>query len=392
MTDRSVRNLANLRRSGSTARVLNLLKVWEEHGQTEDWARAPLFQTPRLNRGLILKHRLRRDELDNFHVHRHVATKVILPIDDKDLRAGGRFLFVDEIDFDRIMRQALGIGVGHPDRHMLELIAEMPSLDPFILREQLRRHGLHPAPCYFSVSPADMTSMDLFVQGQILPLVRLSVGDVQMDAVDSPIARLANLILCTTARDDLSVLGEALKLKPDQYDDAIFSWKGFLYYKWVLTSVSGKVRTVSDSVRTVTPYGRATSAQSSDIDRARQSLRRRMVETWDDAAALLRVYDLAFRRLTHDNDPTAFRDFLLDAPLLFARLGEQLGAVQHIVSFWAYRFEARRMPPDAAELLDLFGDFENSLPVSTRLKLPEVPTNATAPIAWSGGAIGTRAA
>lgn len=384
MTDRSVRNLANLKRSGSTARVLNLLKVWEEHGQTEDWARAPLFQTPRLNRGLILKHRLRRDELDNFHVHRHVATKIILPIDDKDLRAGGRFLFVDEIDFDRMMRQSLGIGIGHPDRRMLELISELPSLDPFILREQLRRHGLHPAPCYFSVSPADMAAMELYVQGEILPLVQLSFGDVPRETVDNPIARLSHLILSTTARDDLSVLGEALRLRPDQYDEALFSWKGFLYYKWVLSSVSSKVRLVSDAVRTVVPHGRANGEQSSDIDRARQSLRKRMVETWDDAAALLRIYDSAFRRLTHDGDPSAFREFLLDAPLLFSRLGEQLGAVQHIVSFWAYRFEARRTPPDAAELLDLFGDFENSLPASTRLKLPDASANATPAKAWSG--------
>ena len=36
MTDRAVRNLDHLRRSASTARVLNLLRVWELHGDSRD--------------------------------------------------------------------------------------------------------------------------------------------------------------------------------------------------------------------------------------------------------------------------------------------------------------------------------------------------------------------
>ena len=64
MTDRTIRNLAHLGRSASTARVLNLLKIWFEHGYEPDWAERPVFQTLALNRSLIIKHRLRRDEVD----------------------------------------------------------------------------------------------------------------------------------------------------------------------------------------------------------------------------------------------------------------------------------------------------------------------------------------
>ena len=361
MTDRSIRSLTNLQRSASTARVLNLLKVWEDHGHTEEWARAPLFQHRMLNRALILKHRLRRDEIDVFRVRRHVATKIILPIDDRDLRAGGRFLFVDQIGFDRALEQTMGIGIGHPDRRMLGLLAELPGFDPFLLREQLRRHDLQPAPCYFAVSAADMTSMDIFVQEEILPLVRLSLGEAGLPVEGNPVARLASKILSSTAEGDLQMLGKTLHLQPEEYEEGIFSWKGFLYYKWALRSVIGDVGSVAEAVRTVRPHGRASPDQKVDIDRCRRALQAKMVETCDDAAAMLRVYDTAFRRLTAEADPAGFRDFLLEAPQLFWRLGEQLGAIQHIVSFWRYRFSARRTPPDAAELLDLLGDFENSL-------------------------------
>ena len=46
MTDRAIRNLAHLRRSASTARVLNLLKIFLDHGHEADWKERPLFQTP----------------------------------------------------------------------------------------------------------------------------------------------------------------------------------------------------------------------------------------------------------------------------------------------------------------------------------------------------------
>ena len=100
MTYRTIRNLDNLRGSASTARVLNLLRVSHEHGSSDGWRTAPLFGNPTLNRCLIIKHRLRRNEIDEFRVRRYVATKIILPIDGSDLRVGGRYLFVDQVGFD----------------------------------------------------------------------------------------------------------------------------------------------------------------------------------------------------------------------------------------------------------------------------------------------------
>jgi hypothetical protein len=47
---------------------------------------------------------------------------------------------------------------------------------------------------------------------------------------------------------------------------------------------------------------------------------------------------------------------------MFNDLGERLGAIEHIVSFWRFRFPGDKMPvvtPD--ELSDMFMDFEGSL-------------------------------
>ncbi|WP_420472007.1 hypothetical protein [Brevundimonas sp. FT23042] len=359
MTDRAIRNLAHLRRSASTARVLNLLKVATEHAHEPDWRARPIFRTPALNSALIIKHRLRRDELDAFHLRRQVATKVVIPIDADDLKTGGRFVFVDQRGFEKMMQETFGLDADHPDLATLRLMDALPSLDPFLLREQLKRAGIEPAACYFSISDGDLVRMVQFVEAEIRPLVTLSLGG-GIEAVGST-RRLAGKILSNDPGDRMEALRQTLHLKADEYQEGIFCWKGFLYYKWVLTSLMTDVAGVADAVATVRPLGKVDTNAKAYLDRGRQVLRDRIVTVCDDASRTLRIYDDAYAALTEDSRPGAFRDFLLQAPRLFTRLGEQLGAIQHVVSFWRFRFSPGAAPVGVDELIDVFMDFETGL-------------------------------
>ena len=368
MTDRAIRSLTHLKRSASTARVLNLLHVWEENGPGPDgvmrdpaWAERPMFRTPALNRAIIIKHRLRRDEIDLLPGRRHVATKVLMPIDSADLKTGGRYLFVDQTNFERSLKEVFGLRNGHEDIETLRLIDKLPSLDPFLLREQLRRGGVDPAPCYFSLSEADLKRMFAFVQREIEPLVTLSIGeDTEAVARDSA-AILTGKILSNGSGDQLDALRDTLRLAPEQYEEGVFCWKGFLYYKWALAAMLGEVANVADAVWTARAIGPTDKVAREYIDRGRAVLRERIIKTCDDVADTLRVYDRAYEDLTRHGKPTAFRDFLLNAPALFTTLGDQLGAIQHIVSFWRFRFRPGAPGARADELIDIFMDFETGL-------------------------------
>ena len=62
------------------------------------------------------------------------------------------------------------------------------------------------------------------------------------------------------------------------------------------------------------------------------------------------------------SDPLSFRNFLLNAPSLFAELGDRLGAVDHVISFWQFRFPPNKpVMTTGDELADIFTDFEFSL-------------------------------
>lgn len=369
MTDRAVRNLEHLKSSASTARVLNLLRVWEENGDSAadgavrnpDWAARPIFRTAALNRALVIKHRLRRNETDLFTGRRQVATKVVIPIDDADLKTGGRYVFVNQIGFERMMMEAFGVAPNHPDIETLRLIDKLPSLDPFLLREQLRRGGLDPSPCYFSISDSDLQRMLAFVRSEIEPLVTLSLGADTIAVNSDSAGRMASKILSNTPGDQLDALRLTLRLAPEQYQEGVFCWKGFLYYKWTLAALLGEVAGVAEAVRTIKPVGKVDRAAKEYLARSRDVLRGRIIKTCDEVSRTLRVYDDAYAKLTQEGRPIAFRDFLLDAPSMFAKLGDQLGAVQHIVSYWRFRFGPSAAPVNVEELMDIFMDFETGL-------------------------------
>lgn len=302
MTDRAVRSLEHLKGSASTARVLNLLRVWEENGDSgpdgavrnPEWASFPIFRTMALNRALIIKHRVRRNEIDLFNGRRQVVTKVVIPIDDTDLKTGGRYVFVNQIGFERMMMEAFGVPANHPDIETLRLIDKLPSLDPFLLREQLRRGGLDPAPCYFSISESDLQRMLAFVRSEIEPLVTLSLGSDTVAVNADSAGRMAAKILSNTPGDQLDALRLTLRLAPEQYQEGVFCWKGFLYYKWTLAALLGDVANVAEAVRTIRPIGKTDRAAKEYLARSRDVLRGRIIKTCDEVSRTLRIYDDAY--------------------------------------------------------------------------------------------------
>jgi hypothetical protein len=123
-----------------------------------------------------------------------------------------------------------------------------------------------------------------------------------------------------------------------------------------------QVRPVSGEIAAIRPTGPVDADERHFILTSRARLARNIAQACDTVRLTLKVYEDAYVDLTRNGQPQAFREFLLKAPSLFYELGERLGAVQHIISFWRFRFpEGSRQRINAEELYDLLADFEFSL-------------------------------
>lgn len=355
-------------------RTLNLHAIWQKHGEAAAHRSHPFFRSAVLNRGIILKHRLRRHERELVPRIPRVATKVILPIDHSDLSVGGQFFFVGQTGYEQVLKHVAAQRgeVDKHDRRLLEVLDTLPSLDPFLMRERLRQEGYEPAQCYFELSEADTERIYGFLRVEIEPLIGASFGDLDV-ALDHKTAKFASKILDDANDEEMEPLRLSLGMSKPEFEEGVFCWKGFIYYKWSLNQVLPSVRSVADELAAVRPSGHLSNDQRAYVARVRGDLQKAIVEACRTVNATLNVYDRAFHDLARNGQPKAFREFLLQAPAMFYALGERLGAVQHIVSFWRFRF-----PPGqparigGEELVDILMDFEASLGF-TPLQVPLLP-------------------
>ena len=364
--DRTVRRLTALEQSASSARVLNLSAIHRKNPADPALIEAPFFSHRLLDRSIILKHRLRPHEYSMFATPKPTATKLLIPIDNEDLRAGAHYAFVGQRDFDEVVQSMFGkdFRPGSRDRIVLDLIDSLPSLDPFLLREQLRRHDIEPARVYFGITDADIQRMFEFVRGEIASLVALSSQEGSSAATGA--GRLVEKLLSSRPEDGFEPLKVTLKLSDKEYLDGVFAWRGFLYYKWQLEELRGVVGQVAMEIAAIAPRGPRDPDATQYLPGARQRIHNTVGQALSRVQALLDVYNKAYASLTEGGKPMGFRDFLLTAPSMFTELGECLGGIQHIISFWRYRFppgKARMISP--AELMDVFLDFEDSLMTSS---------------------------
>jgi hypothetical protein len=360
--DRSFRSLSGLEKTASTSRVLNLAAVASQSAGDPEYEASPFFKATSLNGAVIIKHRLRADEQYIFEQVKRISTKVIIPFERTDLGLGGRSLFVGQRGWQELLYQLRGDQDDEArDIALLEALDELPSLDPFLLREHLKRRDFRIANCYFAISTADLDRMQRFVSGEISKLVELAYGRTGSGA-NANISKLVSLLLSGQDDTRLEPLRLTLGLEGENFREGIFSWKGFLYYKWVLNSLWPELRSVIaelTEIKVVGPRDNELLHQVKDVgSRVNQAILGQVRKV----RSSLQVYDDAFAELTQAGNPMAFRNFLLKSPEMFITLGERTGMVSHIASFWRYRFpKGRPLRVELDELFDILQDFHTGL-------------------------------
>ena len=361
--DRSYRSLRGLESTASTSRVLNLAAVASQNARDPDYLSSPFFKAASLNGAVIVKHRLRADEQFVFETPRQSSTKLIIPFERTDLSLGGRSLFVGQRGWEDMLCDLRGDRDDEArDVALLEAIDELPSLDPFLLREHLRRRDFKIASCYFAISLADIDRMQRFVSGEISKLVDLAYGGKGDGAPNAGITKLVVLLLSGEDDDRLDPLRVTLGLEGDEFREGVFCWKGFLYYKWVLNSLWPELRDVVAELTEIKVVGPRDDELLGQVKAAGAQVNHAILGQVRQVRDTLQVYDDAFTELTHAGNPMAFRSFLLKSPGMFITLGERTGTVSHIASFWRYRFpKGRPLKVGLDELFEILQDFRHGL-------------------------------
>jgi hypothetical protein len=178
------------------------------------------------------------------------------------------------------------------------------------------------------------------------------------DESETSAKRMVAAMLSSDVAEELAPLRETLNLTGEDFRQGVFSWRGFLYYKWSMAKFWPDVMGVLRQIKEIQPQGAVSRETQNELANARNVIITLVRDNGQDVSRILSVYDKSFSDLVAQQAPRAFRNFLLSAPETFLEMGEKMGAISHIVSFWRYRFPAGKpVKIDADELSTIFLDF-----------------------------------
>ena len=328
-------------KTGST-RVLNLHSMATGTMEDDDYMARPMFMHPVLNRCIIMKFNLPIGAEDKLAPRRFNSTKIVFPFDKYDLGLGGQAIFIDQPNFAEAISSLLDYRDFPLERDMTALRAldRLPTLDPFLIRETLSQQQIEVGRCYCQLSEADKTDMLAFVAAEIEALVRLCFQE--MDVNDGRTQHFAQLLLAEHNSVGLEPLRDIFRMKPEEFSDAMFCWKAFLYYRWRSQTVGPALKATLKSMMALAA-GRFERTEAALVDEAKEQLRLSVTMSWWQVGQRLKLYDQAFAALTDLQKPDDFRSFLVRGSGLFMELGARIGQMEQVVGLWSYRFGAVRL-------------------------------------------------
>jgi hypothetical protein len=174
--------------------------------------------------------------------------------------------------------------------------------------------------------------------------------------------RMVEALLSNEVDDKLEPLRATLNLGPTEFSEGVFSWRGFIYYKWCLDESWPNLIRALRGIKAMMPIGRVSSDERKLLEASKNVILRGAKANSIEIRRIIGIYDHAYAGMIERQDPKLFREFLLGAPKLFLDIGERMGAISHITSFWNYRFPVGA--PRAAhadELIVIFQDFSRGM-------------------------------
>ena len=287
---------------------------------------------------------------------RALATKIMIPIDADNLKFGARTVYVGQRDWLRLLQEGTLLDPVSQARDIttLKLIDQLPGFDPFLMREWLARGGVEADDAFFELKPEDLLAMEDFAAREVSGLAAVALGaGAPVDAVRA----LAMRLMSGEHDRGFDGVQAAMKLEEEAFQQAMFAWKGFVYYKWVRADLGAHAARALIEIDTALP-GPKVKGRDAELARERGAALKHAVELAGiQGDKILKAYDQAYSRISRKNEPGPFLAFLQEAPMQFMKLGHAMGVLSHVGRTW--REEADRLghgvrmaPTRLADFLD----------------------------------------
>jgi len=361
---------------GSASRIFNICartaKLLQMARENRDDSPQLLFNTRVLNQSILIKEARTDRKSQRYHFRTTVGTKIYLPYNPDRLYDGGKSAFFDDPSIERILLDHAGIDVNSAsdkikkDLSIVRLLDEIPSLDPFLVKDKLRIEGIKANEFYFDISEQEWARIQTHVAAKLKPIVDFAFRDSE-ELQRGRTLTFINKLWDTKDTKTLMPIVEAFNLPVDEASGIFAAWKGVMYYDYEYDRCKGSWQSYKDWLEN----------DAIPIDFVDQERKQLLVEllkdvsgkfnaAWKELREVFESYESAYNLLfVERKDPAPFIKFMREAVRAYWILGAKMSAINHSVSVWetltAHSFKRRVKYEQLFELLDLQRDiFDNA--------------------------------
>jgi hypothetical protein len=295
-----------------------------------------------------------------------IATFLYIPFDIEAIAGGGNSL---DLSVVRGRTEALynltgfradeeGRSIAR-DRRLIELIEELPSLDPFLLRDRLETDGIKAPEAYFEISESEFQEIKKYILSKFKPITTRVV-----DPASPKAAEIAEqFIMKLWEGKDLNYLApitQVFRIDPEQASEIYYSWKGVTYYEFQYKRGQRTLLGFADwlHAKGSTPSHYVKASVRQELEEKVRGVTTAFARHLKNSSEILRIYNQAYEDLfVRGGDARPFIEFLKDSSTLFWDIAASISAMNHGVAVWrqhtAKSSDGKLAADDLTKLLSL---------------------------------------
>ena len=246
--------------------------------------------------------------------------------------AGGYAIYLRSKNYQKLLLEYFGVEDGNQnasnDIVILELLDQVPSLDPFLLRVRLKLAGASIPPGLIEFSAAEHADVRQIVEIRIMPLLKRAMlgGALPSGRIESIIGSVWD-----PSVPEVAQLIEAFGVSSSECADVAFSLRGIAFYENQFLTSLDKSKSVLDWItkEIASPFdaSRHSREELGELSKLRAEIVTSMTRTARSASHVFDTFESSINSFVVSGSPQMFVSFIKTANQHFWRLGHAVTAL-----------------------------------------------------------------
>jgi hypothetical protein len=273
-----------------------------------------------------------------------IGTTCYVPFDDANIATGGNSFELDGKNRKEALLDILGFDSAleseavKTDLALLKTLVELPSLDPFLLKERVISVGADVSELYFDIDESEFEEIKNYIIKKFRPITQRVIDPNSKNASETAEQFIMKL-WDGRDLDYLKPITSVFRLPAESAGEIYYSWKGVTYYEFQYKRGQRPLLEFAAWLqKDAVPSHYVKADDRAEFERMSRDIAGAFARHLKNASEILKIYNDSYEDLfVRGGDPRPFIDFLKQSSTMFWDISASISAINHGVSVWQQR-------------------------------------------------------